>query len=236
MLSIDWVGALAVVIFSLFVFSYLLADDNAFFRMGAHLLVGISAGFLLAVMIKTVLVDQYLFSRILVPSPDWPLIVLILVFGLMLLARVLPGSPMVGNIPMAYLVGVGAAVVIGGAVSGTLVPQVLAATLPGLVLGRMPADPAGQGDWYWKLMELLIVLFVTVMTLAYFTFGARPRGGAVPEPPRVMKPFIWMGRVSLTITLGALYAGALLSSLTALAGRSYEFALAVVRVMQGLSS
>jgi hypothetical protein len=232
MQSVEWVGSLAVVILSVFMLSYLLADDNAFFRMGAHLLVGISGGFLLAVMVKSVLIDQYLIGRM-AQNTDFFLIALTGIFGLMLFARLLPGSPVIGNIPMAYIVGVGAAVVIGGAVAGTLVPQVLAATMPGLALGPMPVEAERQGLWVSNLMEILLVLAATITTLAYFTFGARPRGGAAPEPPRVMKPFIWMGRIAVTMTLGTLYAGALLTSLTILAGWWDTAIQAFFRLLQG---
>jgi hypothetical protein len=230
----EWVGALAVVILSLFIFSYLLADDNAFFRMGAHLLVGISAGFFLALLVKSVLIDQYLIASF--QKPDWILIVLIVLFGILLLARALPGSPVAGNLPMAYLVGVGSAVVIGGAISGTLVPQVMAAAMPGLVPGPMPADSNAMGPWVSNIVELVLVLVATILTLAYFSFGARPRGGATPEPPRVMKPFIWIGRAMLTITLGVLYAGALLSTLTALTGWWFSAVQALVNLLQGPAS
>jgi hypothetical protein len=232
MSNVDWVGSLAVVILSVFMLSYLLADDNAFFRMGAHLLVGISGGFLLAVMVKSVLIDQFIVGRM-ATNTDFFLIAMVAVFGLLLLTRLLPGAPVVGNIPMAYLVGVGAAVVIGGAIAGTLVPQVLAATMPGLALGHLPDDPNLQGDWIWKLMEILGVLIATITTLAYFTFGARPRGGASPEAPRVMKPFMWVGRLVVTMTLGTLYAGALLSSLTNLAGWWNAAIQAFFRLLQG---
>jgi hypothetical protein len=227
----EWVGAITILILSLFVFSYLLADDNAFFRMGAHLLVGISAGFFLAVMVKSVLLDQYLIANI--QKPDWVLIAFITIFGVLLLMRALPGAPVVGNIPMAYLVGVGAAVVIGGAVSGTLVPQVLAAAMPGMVPGPMPSDSDAVWSWASNILELIFVLLATVLTLAYFTFGARPRGGAAPEPPRVMKPFIGMGHAALTITLGVLYAGALLSSLTTLTGWWFTAVQAIFQLLQG---
>jgi hypothetical protein len=232
MQSVEWAGSLAVVILSVFMLSYLLADDNAFFRMGAHLLVGISGGFLLAVMVKSVLIDQYLVGRM-AKNTDFLLIGLVAIFGLLLLARLLPGSPVLGNIPMAFMVGVGAAVVIGGAIAGTLVPQVLAATMPGLTLGHLPESGDAQWQWAYTLMEILLVLAATITTLAYFTFGARPRGGASPEPPRVMKPFIWMGRLVVTMTLGTLYAGALLSSLTNLAGWWDAAIQAFFRLIQG---
>ena len=50
-----------------------------------------------------------------------------LLFGVTLLAKLSPRISWIGNFAMAVLVGVGAAVAIGGALLGTLMPQLSAA-------------------------------------------------------------------------------------------------------------
>ena len=50
-----------------------------------------------------------------------------LVLGVLLLMKLSPRTARLGNVTIAFLVGVGAAVAVGGAVMGTLIPQTRAA-------------------------------------------------------------------------------------------------------------
>jgi hypothetical protein len=146
----------------------------------------------------------------------------LLVLGLLLLARLDPRGSGMAFLPMAYLVGVGAAVVVGGALTGTFIPQAVAAAEPSL----LPSDP-------WSMLENWCVLLGTLATLAYFHFGARPRGGAAPAPPALIAPVMQLGKIFLSLTLGALYAGALLSALSILVERIYFLIQTVVLFLIG---
>ena len=71
---------------------------------------------------------QVLYPRLVVPLfegnlGDRLLAFIPLVLGLLLLFKLSPRTAHLGNPSMAFLVGVGAAVAIGGAVMGTLFPQ-----------------------------------------------------------------------------------------------------------------
>ncbi len=205
------------------ILSYLLLDDNLLFRLGAYVLVGVSAGYLMAVMMSSVLFDQYLSPLFYGFSLDkLPLLILLLVLGLLLLARMDPRGSGMAFIPMAFLVGVGAAVVVGGSLTGTFIPQAVAAAEPSL----FPSDP-------WSMLENWCVLLGTLTTLAYFHFGARPRGGAEPAAPPVLGPIMQVGKVFLSLTLGALYAGALLSALSLLVERMYFLVQTIVLFVIG---
>jgi hypothetical protein len=224
MIDIQLVGGMLLGFFlTIAILSYLLLDDNLLFRLGAYCLVGVSAGYLMAVMMSAVVFDQYLSPLFYNFSLDKiPLLLILLLLGLLLLARLDPRGSGMAFIPVAFLVGVGAAVVVGGSLTGTFLPQAIAAAEPSL----LPADP-------WSMVENWFVLLGTLTTLAYFHFGARPRGGSAPSAPPVIGPIAQIGKVFLALTLGALYAGALLSALSLLVERIYFLIQTVLLLMVG---
>jgi hypothetical protein len=216
-MNIQLVGGMMLgFFFTVVILSYLLLDDNILFRLGAYCLVGVSAGYLMAVMLSSVLLNQYLIPLAANPLQNLPLLLLLSVLGLLLFSRVFPSGSSFALVPMAFLVGVGAAVVVGGALTGTFLPQAVAAAEPSL----MPADAGGNLDLL-AMLENWCVLIGTLTTLAYFHFSARPRGGAEPTAPPGIAQVAQIGKVFLSITLGALYAGALLSALAILVERIY---------------
>jgi hypothetical protein len=208
MIDIQLIGGMALsFFFTMAILSYLLLDDNLLFRLGAYCLVGISAGYLFAVMVQSVVIDQYLGPLL---SNNIPLLIMLMIMGIPLLFRLNPRGSSLAFLPMSMLVGVGAAVVVGGSLTGTFLPQAVAATEPSLLTPDL-----------WSMLENWFVLLGTLTTLAYFHFGARPRGGAASAPPPGVGLIAGIGKGFLAITLGALYAGALLSALAILVERIY---------------
>jgi hypothetical protein len=177
------------------ILSYVLGD-NVLFRVAAHLLIGVTAGYLAAVAWQSVLWPQ-LFGRMLnlgawLDAALWiPLILVLLMIG-----RSTPRLSVLGSLPMAFLVGLAAAVAVGGQDSG----------------GGVFLDLEGA-------LSNIIILIGTVTTLAYFHFGARPRAGQAPARPAWVAPLAHVGEIFLAVAFGALYAGALAASLTALIDR-----------------
>lgn len=230
MSDIQMIGGMALGFFlTVAILSYLLLDDNLLFRLGAYCLVGVSAGYLMAVMLSSVLLGQYLNPLLVGFTLDKiPLLLLLLVLGILLLMRMDPRGSSLAFIPMAFLVGVGAAVVVGGSLTGTFIPQAVAAAEPSL----LPGNPAGGLD-PWAMLENWCVLLGTLTTLAYFHFSARPQGGAAPLAPPVISQIAQVGKVFLSITLGALYAGALISALTILVERIYFLIQTIVLFVIG---
>jgi hypothetical protein len=215
--QIEVIGGMALgFFFTVAILSYLLLDDNLLFRLGAYTLVGVSAGYLMAVMLSSVMLNQYLIPLLGKPLQNLPILIILLVLGSMLFGRMDPRGSSLALLPMAFLVGVGAAVVVGGSLTGTFLPQAVAAAEPSL----LPADAAGNLDLL-AMLENWFVLIGTLTTLAYFHFSARPRGGAEPVPPAGIAQIAQVGKYFLAITLGALYAGALLSALAILVERIY---------------
>jgi hypothetical protein len=114
---------------------------------------------------------------------------------------------------MAYLVGVGAAVAIGGAWIGTLLPQ-LAATV-----NRF--DPLAGRSFLDLMLNSGVILIGAVTSLAYFHFGARPnpQGEGAARRNVILEGFAWVGRIFIATTLGAIFAGVYAAALTAFVER-----------------
>ena len=115
---------------------------------------------------------------------------------------------------MAFLVGVGAAAAIGGAVFGTLFPQALAAMN---VFG--PQAGTDALDWVVGYWNAGVMLVGTLSTLAYFHFGARPRQGVQAQRPLWLRVIALVGQFFIAVTFGALFAGVYAAALVALVER-----------------
>jgi hypothetical protein len=113
---------------------------------------------------------------------------------------------------MAYIVGVGAAVVLSGAVLGTIFPHVSAAS-DLIDLRTLPADTPLAS--LTGLLNRFIAVVGTIATLAYFHFSAR----SVPNAPAVRPGWVEyaarVGQVFIAVTLGVLFAGVFSAALTA---------------------
>ncbi|MBM3150844.1 MAG: hypothetical protein FJZ96_01345 [Chloroflexi bacterium] len=208
-LSPDLVTAAASFLLTVMVLSYLVGD-NPLFRLAVHIFVGVSAGYAGAVAWYQVLWPK-LFQPLAAGGTGERLLSIIpLGLGILLLAKLSPRSARLGNPAMAYLVGVAAAVAVGGAVLGTLFPQVEAST-------RL-LDVTGAASAPEKLFEGSIVLVGTITTLAYFHFGAR-NTAAGPRRNRLVELLGLVGQVFIAFAFGALFAGVYASAMTALIER-----------------
>jgi hypothetical protein len=117
-----------------------------------------------------------------------------------------PRLAYVGNFALAYLVGVGAAVALGGALLGTLVPQIRA------------TSQALSVDWQF-LADGVLVVVGTVCTLMVFNFGVPEQRGLAGMWGQLTRLLASIGRMFLTVALGVAFAGALTASLSILIGR-----------------
>ncbi len=199
---------------SLMVLSYLVGD-NPMFRLAIYLFIGVTAGYL-AVMI----IYQIILPKLVLPIKWggeyflWSLVPWAL--SIMLVTRLFPKVSRLGNIPLAYLVGVSSAVIISGALMGTLATQVFS------VINLFDLDRQTQGA-FWSLVEGVYVLFGTVSTLLYFQFFAPKESPGKPNRlGKWIKVLRFIGQIFLSMTLGALFAGAYLTALMAMITRINE--------------
>jgi hypothetical protein len=129
----------------------------------------------------------------------------------LLLMKAWPRTTHIGAPAMALIVGVGAAVAVGGAVIGTLSPQSFA-TVNAFELSGSPNPIAA-------LINGALVLVGVVTTLAYFHFSGRVADDGVVRRPVLIEWVSRIGAVFIAITLGVLFAGVYIAALTALVDR-----------------
>ena len=206
---VQWTG-LALTIM---VFLYLFIGDNALFRIVTYTFIGVASGY-----VAVIILFQVLVPRLIDPLLGGQLFVLIpLLLGALLLFKLSPRLSFLGTWSMAVLVGVGAAVAVGGAIFGTLFGQV------GGTIGIFPrlgdlGAAMQQGllaDWVAQLMEGFFVLIGAICTLAFFHFGAPNRPNQPVRRTRFVEILGLIGQVFIGITLGATFAGVYIASISA---------------------
>lgn len=195
------IGGLVGVVLTLLVFSRLFGDNPAF-RLAQYLFVGVSLGYAFVVVYHQVLRPQTLGLIADLNNPfGFGLRLIPFVLGLLLITRLTSRQNVswLANIPLALLFGVAAALAMGGALVGTLLPQLFDTARP------------VSGDPLQVVGSVLLVLGV-VLTLCYFYFTV-PRETA---GGRVVAIGALIGRWLLMVAFGFFFAGALLTYLTAL--------------------
>jgi hypothetical protein len=214
MQAIDIIIGIISCLLTIMVLSYLVGD-NPLFRIAVYIFVGVSAGYVGAVAFYQVLIPKVVMPLINSPAENLSLLVPLLL-GLLLLAKAYPRIGWLGGASMAFMVGVGAAVAIAGAIIGTLVPQFIAAIEP-FGLG----SASGIGSVVERLSEGTVMLIGTVTTLAYFHFGVKASGQGAGTRNPIMRIMGLIGQFFIAVTFGVLFTGAYAAAVSALIGRMY---------------
>jgi hypothetical protein len=217
----DLSGMFVGLFLTLCVFSYLLGD-NAFFRVAIHIFIGVTAAYALAVAFYNVIWPQLILPLIIGGQVDRLFVLVPLLLGALLLTKAAPRLTSWGSVPLAYLVGVAVATAIGGAVLGTLFPQVGAAIN---VFDRSNMPDSGV-DFVLAVVDGLIILVGTITTLVYFQFGARARNNQRPNRPAWVDGVALIGQVFIAISFGTIFAGTYAAALTAFIER-WQFLITV---------
>jgi hypothetical protein len=199
-------GLIVGFILTLFVFSFVLGD-NPLYRFAVHLLVGVSAGYAAVVVIQQVLwpiVQRFMENP---TDPSSIILFFPLLLAVLLLLKAFPQTAWLGNSSMAILMAIGAAVGLIGAIAGTLIPLVI--------------SPYNGGEFEGLVGGFigLLVAVLTICTLFYFHFTGRlDNDGSVILP--VWQQYAGVaGQFVITITLAALFAATLSTSLILLSNR-----------------
>jgi len=209
---------------TLCIFSYLLGD-NPLFRLALHIFVGASVAYVCVIAIQTVLLPV-------LSPPDttdsdvrllWIVTLVGAVLGALLITRGIRGVSWLSDLSLAVLLGVGAGVALGGAILGTLVLQVDAATNP------VVAEPPFLTSALRRVGQLFAVVG-TVTGLAAFSFTARRSGRGLIN--RLMNNGVSVGRWFVLIGFGAVYGGVLAASLAFFADR-VQYLLDVLEKISG---
>jgi hypothetical protein len=210
LLSADLITGILSFVFTLLILSYFIGD-NPLFRVAIYLFTGVSAGYIAVVGFWQVLWPKLLYPLIYGGNSERYLVVLPMVGAVLILMKVSPRLTKLGSPAMAYLVGAGAAVAIGGALTGTIFPQ-MAATISAF-------DLQAAGIRNIGFIEVMfnggVILVGTVTSLAYFHFGARTTTDGSTRRNILFEGLAWVGRIFVAITLGVTFAGVYAAALAA---------------------
>lgn len=236
-LSLDFFGMIIAALLTIMVLSYVIAD-NLLFRIAVYLFIGVASGYAGAIawhnVIRPALIDPLLqggFSAILRPEAVGTFLIP-WVLTIVLLLKLSPATARFGTLSVAILVGVGAAVIVGGAITGTLIPQSLATSS---ALSPEVAFPASGEDtfvWIERLVSALILIVATITTLLYFRFSAKQERSGEARRSRFNAVLAYVGRTFIAVTFGVMYAGALMATVLVLTQR-FEFLRSVVSMLAG---
>lgn len=211
-MSIEVISAFVGLVLTLMVFSYLIGD-NPLFRFAIYLFIGVSSGYVAAVILRSVFLPK--FNMLQTNNVNQLLLEVIIpvLISVTLLAKLSPRISWFGNVAMALIVGVGAAVAIGGAVIGTLLPQ------SGAAMSAFDLRSATGVNPFVKLIEGTVMLLGTVLTLASFQFSRGRAADGTLKRNAIFEGIAWLGRIFVAITLGVLFAGVYVAALTAMIER-----------------
>jgi len=213
--QLELIGMLVSFTFTVLVLSYALGD-NMLFRLAIHIFIGATAGYAAAVAIKEILLPR------LAGMTDMQFMIALFWIGLLSL-KLFGSAPQIsrlGNLASAMMVGVGAAVAVGGAIQGTLLPQISAAS--------NFFDSASYDNFLQSLVWGSFALVGTITSLAHFHFSAKAVQNQIPKRSRLIEIISKIGQVFIAIALGVIFAGVYSAALLALIER-FDFIVQVIK-------
>jgi hypothetical protein len=200
----------AAFLLTLMILSYFIGD-NPLFRLAVHIFIGVAAGYVAVMVIYHVLLPRIIWPVIFGSWNEKIMALIPSILSILLVFKLSPSLRRLGNIPMAYIAGAGAAIIIGGAIFGTIVAQGSAAV-------SALQFQAGSGN-AGRLFEGIFILLGTVSTIAFFQFGTGSGKNGATNRPKFIQGVSVIGKVFIMVTLGAVFAGVLLTALSALIDR-----------------
>lgn len=193
------------------VFSYVLGDIPVmrnFYRVAVYIFVGMTAAFTLIVTYEGVLLPYI--QEIQQPTSstntaDTVIFITALLFGLLLILKPIRRLTWLTNSVFAVVIVVGASVAIIGAISGTLFPLVRTST-------TIASTTTG-------LLSTGVIFLGTITSLLYFHYQTKIGDDGEIKQGGLIHGLGTIGKVFIVITLGAIYAATMLTSLTILTER-----------------
>jgi hypothetical protein len=201
-------GAWVAAGFSLCIYSFLY-KDNPFFKLGEHIFVGISMGYLLTITHYEVMINK-LYSPVTQQGKWW--LIMPAILGLLLLSRFLPPISWLSRISFAFILGVSSGVAIPRQISSFILQQVQGTLKPLVAAG---AD--GSVGVALASINTLLILVGVVSVLFYFFFSVEHAGSA----RRVARVGIYF----LMVSFGAAFGYTVMARMSLLIGRFDELLL-----------
>jgi len=209
MLPSDTIWLIVSLYFTIVIFSYLLGD-NFLFRLTSYIFIGITAGYITVLIFYQVILGRLVWPFFAGTTEQRGLLVIPILLSLLLLLKLSPRWANLGNIPLGFLAGVGAALITGGALFGTITAQT------GAAIEAFNTQPLENQQIKW--LEGGFLLLGTVSTLAYFHFGAERKRNTENRPAWI-EPLAKLGKIFIGFTLGALFVGVYSAALVSLIDR-----------------
>jgi hypothetical protein len=203
MLGSDFIWVWMAALLTIMVYSYLLGD-NPLYRLAEHVFIGSSVAYAVVVVIHGVLRPLLLVPLVSGETGKRALAAVPLVLGLLLWAKLKTSWAWLGNFSVAFLLGVGAALAIGGALFGSILPQIQA------TINAVDLSGFGQG---------LIIVIGTLSTLLYFHFAAGAKDGLSGIGASFIRAWARLGRWFIMIAFGAIFANTVMARISLLIGR-----------------
>lgn len=186
-----WIGA----ILTLMIFSFLF-KDNAFYKFGEHLFVGVANGYFIALYwhnsLKPNLYDQLAAGNFIYIIP--------LLLGLMYFARFIPKISWLVRIPIGFIIGWGAGISIPAYFQAEILRQI-----GGTVVTPESFINPLNGIW------ALIIFIGVVCTLIYFFFSKEHKG--------ILGHTSRLGIIFIMIGFGASFGYTVMARVSLLIGR-----------------
>ncbi|MBI1879525.1 MAG: hypothetical protein HYR94_15115 [Chloroflexi bacterium] len=198
---------------TLMVFSYIFGD-NVLFKLASHIFVGVAVGYAMLVVWHQVFYPALSSGNVVSVLPA-------LILCVLLIFKIRPTQGGVtnalGSLALAFVLGVGAALAIGGALFGTLLPQMSAMINISLNPNHYPDTENEVGLVLW--LNNIIIVLGAIGTFFYFTFAVRSEGFLGGLREGFVRFWAGMGRLMLIFTLGALFANTVSSRVALLVSR-----------------
>ncbi|NOZ49288.1 MAG: hypothetical protein GXP37_04470 [Chloroflexi bacterium] len=217
----DLLGMLTALVLTLALFSRIWRPNRAF-RWASHLLLGAWMGYIAAVVLK-----QILWGTLLRPFLQMPLahpetiiaLALILLLALRLSRR--PALRAWGILPLGMLAGGGSALLVAGALRGSLLPQLL-----------VPAQLHFLPDTFpwWDAAAVTAATFATIGILIYFN-----RRSAATPASHILDSLSLLGYYTLMIGFGALLATTAGARITLLIDRM-QYLITLIQQLFGIAA
>jgi hypothetical protein len=231
------IGPILAALLTIMMLSYIIGD-NPFFRLACYIFIGVASGYAGAIAWHQVLwpgLGDPIVQNGLATFTDPGLIVTVLIplvlIALMLFKLSAATAPY-GTLPLALMVGIGAGVLVGGAITGTLLPQSLAAMT---TLDPRATAPQTGETGVERVINVIILLVGTLLTLMYFRFTATRSPSGETRRTRLMSVIAGGGGFFIALTFGVMYAGAVAASVIVLSERVQFLAEVVVNLLGRLT-
>lgn len=199
MSAVELIQIWVIAFFTLAIFSFLYRD-NPFYKFAEHVFAGLSAGYYVGLIWKSVIIQQLWEPMTRSQDPRWWLFVPGLV-GALMFARLIPKISWVSRLALAFVMGNTAGVFLISQLHGLVLPQMQATMLP------------LAGTTFATSLLAIIVVVGVISTLIFFYFS-KEHTGALGVGAKIG---IWF----IMISFGAHFGYTVMGRVSLLIGRVY---------------